>query len=59
MHFPAKTDHDIIGALYGDILMTQAISVEDTYVNLKGVTWVSCTNDVGGLDDIIYINIGV
>ena len=30
MNIPAKTDHDIIGALYGDILMMQAISIDDT-----------------------------
>ena len=48
MDFPAKTDCDVIRALYGDVLMMQAISVDDTYVNLKGVMWVSCTNDVGG-----------
>ena len=45
--FP-KTDHDIIGVSYGDILMMQAISVDDTYINLKGVMCVSCSGDVGG-----------
>ena len=59
MDLPAKTDCDIMGALYGDILMMQAILVDDTYINLKGVTWVLCTNDVGVLDDIVYIKKGV
>ena len=35
MDFPAKTDHDIIRASYDDVLMMQAILVDDTYVNLK------------------------
>ena len=35
MDFPAKTDHDVIGASYGDILMMQVISVDDTYINHK------------------------
>ena len=48
MDFPTKTEHDIIGALYGDILMLQVISVDDTYIDLKGVMSVSCFNDVGG-----------
>ena len=48
MDIPAKTDHHIIRASYSDVLMTQAILVGDTYVNLKGVMWVSCSNDVGG-----------
>ena len=46
MDFPTKTDHDITGALYGDILMMQEISFDNTYVNLKGVTWVPCTDDI-------------
>ena len=48
MDFPAKTDHDISRVSYGDILMMHAISVDDTYVNLKGVVWVLCTDDVRG-----------
>ena len=47
MDFPAKTDCDVIGAMYGNVLMMQAILVDDTYVNLKGVTWVLCTDDIG------------
>ena len=48
MDFPAKTDCDVIRELYGNILMMQAILVDDTYINLKGVMWVSCSDDVGG-----------
>ena len=47
---PAKTDCDV--------LMMQAISVDNTYVNLKGVTWVSWTDDVGVSNDVIYIKKG-
>ena len=47
MDLPTKTDCNIIGVLYGDVLMMQMISIEHTYVNLKGVMWVLCTNDVG------------
>ena len=32
-----QTDLDVTRASYGDILMMQAILVDDTYVNLKGV----------------------
>ena len=59
MDFPTKTDHDIIRHLYGDLLMMLAILVDDTYVNLKGVTWVSWTDDKEGLDDVIYVRKGV
>ena len=48
MDFSAKTDHDIIGALYGDVLMMQVISVDVIYLSFKGVTWVSYSDDVGG-----------
>ena len=48
MDFPAKTDHDVTGASYGYILMMQVILVDDNYVTLKGVTWESCSDDVGG-----------
>ena len=48
MDFPAKTDCDIIRASYGNILMMQVILFDETYVTLKGLTWVSCSNDVGG-----------
>ena len=59
MDFPTKTDCDVIKTLYGDALMMQVISVDDTYVNLKGVMWVSCSNDVLVSDDVIYIIKGV
>ena len=36
MDIPTKTDCGVIGVSYGDILMMQAILVDDTYVNLKG-----------------------
>ena len=42
-----------------DVLVMQAILVDDTYVNLKGVTWVLCTNNIGVLDDIIDVKSGV
>ena len=58
MDFPAKTDHDIIGTSYDYVLKMQAISVDDTYINLKGVMWESCSDDVGVSDDIIYIIMG-
>ena len=48
MDFPIKTDHCITGTLYGDVLMMPAIFIDDTYANLKRVTWVSCSNDIGG-----------
>ena len=48
MGFPTKPDHDIIRALIGDILMMQVILVDDTYISLKGVMWVLCTDDIGG-----------
>ena len=39
---------DVIGVSYCDILMMQPILVDDTYIKLKWVMWVSCSNDVGG-----------
>ena len=44
--FPTKTDHDVIGALYGDVLMMQAILIDDTYIDLKRV--MSCSDDERG-----------
>ena len=48
MDFPAKTDHDVIGESYGNVLIMQTIFVDDTYFNLKGVMWMSCSNDIRG-----------
>ena len=59
MDFPAKSNHDVIRVLYGDVQMIQVISVDDTYVTLKGVMWVLYFDDVGGSDDIIYVKRGV
>ena len=59
MDFPTKTDSDTIRASYGDVLLMEAIPVDDTYVNLKGMMWMSWSNDVGVSDDVIYIIIGV
>ena len=44
MEFPTKIDNDVTGASYGDILMMQEIFVDDTYIYLKGVVWVLCTD---------------
>ena len=48
MDFPAKADCDVIGEPYHDVQMMQAILVDDTYVNPKGLMWVSSANDIGG-----------